>query len=114
MKLVFKSTGENVSNYKRSTKGYEFLFSVESLSEFKNRILELESNDYYEQEDGSVLNTNGDEVYDVNYPGRFDDCDYNYYCEDISQLDEYYDAHKIRAIRDAQPYNIEELLEKIR
>ncbi len=111
--LIFKATNENVSNYNRSTKGFEFIGTINNIKEFKNKILELESNDYYEQKDGSVLDANGNEVYDVNYPERFDDCDYNYYCEKASELNDDYDAHKIRAIKLANPYNLKEILYSI-
>jgi len=109
MKLIFKRTGENVSSYNRSTRGYEFIDTCENEEEFYNIIMKIEENDYFPQEDGKVLNANGNEVFDPRFTNSFDDCDYNYYLES-SEHDEYNDAHKIRAIKKEKPYNIEAII----
>ncbi len=116
MKAIFKKTSDNVSTYNRSTNGYEFIGTVETLEDFYDKILELEQNDYYPQKDGTVLNANGNEIFDPNYPERFNDVDYNYFAEDVEKIspNEYdVDAAKLRAIENENPYNLDEIKQQI-
>lgn len=116
MKLIFKQTGENVRIHNISTNGYEFIGTVESEDDFFKKIMELEADNYFLQEDGRVLSSTGNEVYDPKYPDSFDDCNYRYYLENACQLSpDLYKIDEIRlmAIKEANPYNLEEIIEKI-
>ena len=99
MKAVFKKTNECVRSYNRSTKGYEYVGEVEGSKEMYDLVARLEDNDFYPQEDGIVLSTSGDEVYDPQYKWSFEFGDYVYVAYDREELDEYTHAHLIKAIQ---------------
>lgn len=100
MKYLIKRTNENVRGYQKiGNKGHEAICTVADLQDFHNKVEELESNDFFPQEDGIVLNSAGNEVFDTNYPNDFDFGDYIYYMIDAEDLDHYGDAHIINAIK---------------
>ena len=99
MKLVFKKTGECVRSYNRSTIGYEYVGEVETPEQMYDLVSRLEDNDFYPQEDGKVLSGSGNEVFDPRYEWSFEFGDYDYVAYDTADLDEYSDAHLIRAIQ---------------
>lgn len=101
MKVLAKQTGEAVRSYKRSTKGFEAVEEVKDPEDAYNLVSQLEDNDFYPQDDGSVWDANGNEVFDPNYPDTFDFGDYYYTVIDTDRLDEYHDAHKIQALEEA-------------
>lgn len=111
MKILFKITRQNVSYYNRSTKGYEFIKTIESDKDGYDTVARYEDIDFFPQEDGKVFDQNGNEVYDPDYPKDFDFGDYNYYIADYDSLDQYNDAHVIRAIESSNPWNIDEIRE---
>ena len=113
MKLLFKITPDNVSSHNRSTNGYEFIQTVESMQDAYDVVSKLEDSDFYPQDDGFVLSANGNEVFDPKYADQFDFVDYKFYVMDTEALDVYDDAHIIRAIENEAPFNLEEIKEII-
>ena len=99
MKLVFKKTGECVRSYNKSTKGYEYVGEVSTPEQMYDLVAKLEDNDFYPQEDGKVLSASGNEVFDPRYEWSFEFGDYDYVAYDKENLDDYSDAHLIRAIK---------------
>ena len=111
MKFLLKITSDNVSSYNRSTKGYEFIQTVESDKIAYDVVARLEDVDFFPQEDGKVLDGSGNEVFDPAYPDDFDFGDYRFVVSEYDMLDEHDDAHLLRAIDDASPWNIDEIKE---
>ena len=113
MKILVKIVPDNVSYFNRSTKGYEFIKTVESNEEGYNMVSSIEDADFFPQENGFVLSGSGNEVFDPEHPNTFDFGDYTYYIEDINRLDSFDDAHIIRAIEAKNPLNLKEIKELI-
>jgi hypothetical protein len=101
MLYLVKKTRENVSTYNRSTKGVEIIQKVKDLKDAYGLVEYFEDSDFFPQDDGSVLRAAGSECFDPNYPDVFDFLDYAYHVQDIKELDEYSDAHIIRAFKAA-------------
>ena len=98
MKAVFKKTNECVRSYNKSTKGYDYVGQVQTPEEMYDLVAKLEDGDFYPQEDGIVLSSSGNEVFDPRYEWSFEFGDYDYVAYDTADLDDYSDAHLIRAI----------------
>ena len=113
MKLLFKQTNESVSTYNRSTKGLEFIKSIDSLEDMHDVVQAKEDGNFYPQKNGFILDSSGNEVFDPNYPESFDFGDYSYLVQNSELLDHHDDAHYIRAIETENPWNKAEILEKI-
>jgi len=113
MKVIFKITGENVRSYNPGTKGYEFIDTCEDVESFYDKITTLEDPDIFEGEKGFLNDASGNEIFDPAYPNRFDFTDYNYYVEDVDSLDDYFDGNKIKSIKNAKPFNLVEILERV-
>lgn len=118
MKAIFKKvTATNHPRYNANTKGWEFidlardeddfcaLFNVVSDRETFFDMKQSEKGTYY-------MDESGNEVYDPNYPDRWDFTDYQYFIIDMSTLDEWNDSDKIDAIKEC-PYAFEEVKEVI-
>ena len=73
MKLV-KHTHENTRAGISTTVMAEF----ETFSEGYEKVASLEDNDFYPQDNGFVLDANGNEVFDPAYNDYFDFTDYHY------------------------------------
>jgi len=97
MKYLFKITPEHVRSYNRFTHGYELIQTVASNEEAYDVVANLEDDDFFDQEDGTVNNCNGNEVYDPKYPDMFDFRDYSYQVIEFTNLDRDSDEHIIRA-----------------
>lgn len=76
--LVFKKVEESCKRYKRSTKGYEFLGLVNEVKYFHKLVKVSEPEDYFPQENGTVTDQDGNEVFDPWYPELYDYGDYQY------------------------------------
>ena len=107
MYAIFQKIPQNVSSYNRSTHGWVFNDTCEDLQDFKNKMLNWEDANTFEQEDGLILDQNGSEVYDPDYPTYFEFGDYDYICEKVDDLSESLDEDKIKAIENANPWNLE-------
>lgn len=113
MKLVIKKTFENVSSYNRKTDGHEFITTVNSIEEFKSKIESLEDQDYFDQEDGRVLDQDGNEVYDPSSPDSFDFGDYRYFIIEADSLDEDWDQAIVKSIEINNPWNKNEIFAQV-
>lgn len=116
MKAIFKLIPENVSYHNRSTGGYEFISTVNTNEEFFDEIARLESEDFFEQEDGSVHDQSGNEVFDPKHPTSFDFGDYSYTVEEVSEISplEYAcDMHKLKAVEQANPFDLEDIIDSM-
>jgi hypothetical protein len=101
---IFEHRPENVSNHNRSTKGWIFHKLVESERDFYNVIKNWEDQDFFDQEDGTVTDQNGSEVFDPERPDHFDFLDYTYQLVKLDELDE----HQTNAISQAHGMDAEE------
>lgn len=113
MKILFKITPENVSSYSRSTKGFEFINTIEADEEAYQIVQSYEDTDFFPQEDGTVLRESGSDCYDPKYPGEFDFGDYRYMVWETSDINDYDDIHIIKAIQEYSPWNLDEILSEI-
>ena len=108
MKAVFTTKGENIRSYIRSTNGWEFSDTVETQEEFYDKVANWEDVDFFPQEDGTVNNGNGNEVFDPKYPAQFDFGDYDYRLIEVSELTD----DQIKAVQNANPWNLDAILEE--
>lgn len=83
---IFKHTPENISKHRRSTSGWEFVAECNSIEAFKKGLELKHYQDWFDQEDGSVLDQTGNEVYDPRYPDTAEFGDFTYFLVDESDL----------------------------
>lgn len=88
MKAIFSKKNDNISTYRPVTRGWEFHKTVDTHEEFYSAISEWEDNDFFPQDDGTVLNGNTNPIYDPEYPNMFEMGDYDYYLVDMDDLNE--------------------------
>jgi len=109
MKALFIRYNQCTTRYRMFNNGIEFIDTVKTNDQAYTIVSNLEDDDWFTQDNGTVTRACGAECYDPAYPHRFDFGDYTYFVEDIETLDEYYDAPVIDAIRKAEPWNIDEI-----
>lgn len=108
MKAIFQVKPEHVRGYIRSTKGWEFCDTVENETEFYNNVADWNDSSFFPNEDGTVQNQNGNEVFDPKYPSEFDFGDYYYRLIEVSELDE----NQVQAVKNDNPWNMDDILEE--
>lgn len=116
MYLIFKHTPENVSSHNRSTNGWEFIDITEKVKEYHEEIERIESQDYFSNQDGTVTDQNGNEVFNPEDLSRFDFGDYSYHLEPTKgwNPDLYEsDALKLKAIEESNHWNKDVILAAI-
>jgi len=85
MKLLFKQFSETSSEYQRHDNGLVLLEELKDGQTLIDRLDYYES-EIYENEDGIVVDHNGCEVYDKDYPRVADFDNYKYYVSDSDDL----------------------------
>lgn len=106
MKAIFGKVGQNVSNYNAETRGWNFLGTATTEKEFYNRIQNWEDRDFFEQEDGTVTNQNGEEIFNPESPDTFNFFDYEYHLVDVEDLNE----DQIRAVANSSDIDAEDIM----
>lgn len=109
MYLIFKHTPENVLRHNRSTKGWEFISTAESTKDFYNQIEKSDNENFFSQDDGTVTDQDGNEVFDPKYPNTFEFGDYSYHLEEVADLNKM----QIKAIEQSSHWNKDEVLAEI-
>ena len=109
MKAIFENRPQNVSKHNRTTNGWIFHGLVEDEKEFFGKIQNWEDRDFFQEDDGSVNNQNGDQVFDPENPVEFDFQDYRYHCLDADDLND----DQLEAVRQSNHYDAEILKEKL-
>lgn len=112
MKALFLYFPENVRQGKPNhVNGWRFVATLENNADAFEYLMQLE--DIFPADEKPMQNRiydgNGREVYDPNYPDRWLFGDYTYFIETIRELDEFIHAHKIKAILNADPWNIDRI-----
>lgn len=92
--VVFKRTHKNNPYYNASTNGYECIGWVDNQLSFYNKVKELEDRDFFEQEDGSVLDQHQNEVYNTDFQNFFDFGGTEYILEEFKLLNKEFDADR--------------------
>lgn len=77
-KVITKEWNPWTRKYSLFKNGIETIEDLESLEQFKQVVLNLENSQSFLQDDGRVLDSNGNEIFDPNYPDEFDYIDYAY------------------------------------
>lgn len=83
MKKLFKYTHENT----RAGKTRAFISDVDSNEDAYVKVNELEDSNFFPQEDGKVLDSSGNEVFDPKFPTNFDFHDYHYDVEEFKKIE---------------------------
>lgn len=91
---IFKRTHRGRPYYNESTNGYECIGWTDNQQAFYNKVKELEDIDFFEQEDGSVLDQQQNEVYNPNFPNFFDFGGTEYYLEEVKLLNKEFIADR--------------------
>ena len=92
MKIIYIQHAQCTTRYQMFNDGKEFIALVDSNEQAYNEVANREQEDWFTQDDGTITDQNGREVFDPAYPDRFDFGDFTYYVKDVDSLDEYYDA----------------------
>ena len=104
---IFESRPQNVSNHNRVTNGWIFHGLVEDEKEFFGKIQNWEDRDFFQEDDGSVNNQNGDQVFDPERPEHFVFHDYTYHCVKLIELND----DQTTAVMQSDNYDRDEALD---
>jgi hypothetical protein len=84
--VLFCYHPQNVFRHRNYPNGWEFITTLNEPSEAFTEVMKREDPEFFPQDDGSVKDSNGTIVYDLNYPDRYEFGDYTYYIEDVDNL----------------------------
>ena len=100
MKVLYIQYAQCTTRFSMFNDGKEFIAFVDSNEEAYNKVANIEQQDWFTQDDGTITDQNGREVFDPTYPDRFEFGDFTYYAKDIDSLDEYYDDVLIKLVEE--------------
>lgn len=111
MKALFIKYPQNVSQYRNSVNGWEFIATVDSNEEAFKIVARLEDQDFFPQDDGTVKTASGAWCYDPAHPDCFEFGDYTYYVVEVSEID--VPSDKYSAIIKERPWNMDDIYDQI-
>lgn len=107
MKALFQKFPQNVSQYRNYPNGWKFIETIDSDDQAFNIVAEREDQDFFPQDNGTVLCCSGGEVFNPNDPTRYYFGDFDYHVVDLTEISE--GDHQHQSIIQERPWNMDEI-----
>lgn len=113
MKALFKKFPQSSFQYRNYPNGWKFIDTIDSDEQAFNIVAEREDQDFFPQDDGTVLCCSGGEVFNPNDPTRYYFGDFDYHVVDLAEINTVDDVDMILAIDIERPWNHKEITDAI-